>query len=131
MREQGINNVVFKEERIPLAECAWVVSQATVNVMNYEKSFGKWGVSSGKMFQYLAAGKPILCNIDIAYDNVIKDNRLGVSRDILSPEAFVECIRMLAEQPEDDYDAMCARVRNVAKRFDYSVLAAREMELFS
>jgi hypothetical protein len=120
---------VFKEERIPLAECAWVVSQATVNVMNYDKNFGKWGVSSGKMFQYLAAGKPILCNVDIAYDNVIKDNRLGISRNILSAEAYVECIRKLAEQTENEYDAMCARVREVAKLFDYKVLAAREMEL--
>ncbi len=129
VKEQGISNVVFKEERIPLAECAWVVSQATVNVMNYEKNFGKWGVSSGKMFQYLAAGKPILCNVDIAYDNVINDNRLGISRDLLSPEAFVECIRRLAEQPESEYNAMCSRVREVAERFDYKVLAAREMEL--
>ena len=131
VKERGISNVVFKEERISLAECAWVVSQATVNVMNYEKSFGKWGVSSGKMFQYLAAGKPILCNVDIAYDNVIEDNRLGISRDILSPEAFVECIRRLAEQPESEYNAMCTRVREVAKRFDYKVLAACEMELLS
>ena len=129
VKEQGINNVVFKEERIPLAECAWVVSQATVNVMNYENNFGKWGVSSGKMFQYLAAGKPILCNVDIAYDNVIKDNRLGISRNLFSPEAFVECIRRLAEQPESEYNAMCSRVREVAERFDYKVLAAREMKL--
>lgn len=131
VKEQGISNVVFKEERIPLAECAWVVSQATVNVMNYDKSFGKWGVSSGKMFQYLAAGKPILCNVDFAYDNVIKENRLGISRDLHSPEAFVECIRRLAEQPESEFNAMCSRVRAAAERFDYKVLAAREMELLS
>ena len=118
VKGQGIDNVVFKEERIPLAECAWVVSQATVNVMNYEKNFGKWGVSSGK-----------ICNVDIAYDNVIKDNRLGISRDLHSPDAFVECIRRLAEQPESEYNAMCSRVRAVAERFDYKVLAAREMEL--
>lgn len=129
VKEKGISNVVFKEKRISLAECAWVVSQATVNVMNYEKGFGKWGVSSGKMFQYLAAGKPILCNVNIPYDNVIMDNRLGISRDISSPEAFAECIRKLAEQPESEYNAMCARVRKVAAVFDYKVLAEREMEL--
>lgn len=130
VKEHDIKNVVFKEERIPLAECAWVVSQATVNVMNYEKGFGKWGVSSGKLFQYLAAGKPIICNIDIAYDNVIKDNRLGISQDILSPVFFVECIRRLAEQHESDYNAMCTRVRDVAAKFDYKVLATKELELF-
>ncbi len=129
VKEEGISNVVLKEKRIPLCECAWVVSQATVNVMNYQKGFGYMGVSSGKMFQYLAAGKPILCNIDIAYDNVIKDNNLGFAQDIESPEDFAELIRRLAEQPKEEYDAMCKRVREVAKRFDYKVLCAEELKL--
>ncbi len=129
VKEEGSSNVVFKEKHIPLRECAWVVSQATVNIMNYQKGFGYMGVSSGKMFQYLAAGKPILCNIDIAFDNVIKDNNLGYAQDIDSPEAFAELIRRLAEQPKEDYDAMCERVREVAKRFDYKVLCAEELKV--
>ena len=129
VKNNEIVNVVFKEKHIPFEECAWVVSQATVNVMNYEKGFGQFGVSSGKMFQYLAAGKPIVCNVDIAYDNVIKDNNLGFCRDIDSPQEFVDAIKKLAEQPKEEYDAMCVRVREVAKRFDYKVLAARELEV--
>jgi len=129
VKEEEISNVVFKEKRIPLCECAWVVSQATVNVMNYQKGFGYLGVSSGKMFQYLAAGKPILCNIDIAYDNVIKNNNLGFAQDIDSPEGFAELIRRLAEQPKEDYDAMCKRVRETAKRFDYKVLGEEELKV--
>jgi len=129
VKDNHINNVVFKETRIPLEECAWVVSQATVNVMNYEKGFGKWGASSGKMFQYLAAGKPIVCNINIPYDNVIKNDNLGVCRDIETPQEFAEAIRKLAEQPKEEYNAMCERVREVAKRFDYKVLAAQELKI--
>lgn len=127
--DNHIDNVVFKEKRIPLEECAWVVSQATVNVMNYEKGFGKWGASSGKMFQYLAAGKPIVCNKSFGYDNVIEDHYLGVARNIETPEDFADAIRSIAEQPQAEYDAMCNRVREVAKRFDYKVLAALEIEL--
>ena len=129
VKDNHIDNVVFKETRIPLEECAWVVSQATVNVMNYEKGFGRYGVSSGKMFQYLAAGKPIVCNVDIAYDNAIRDNNLGVCRDIDTAEDFAMAIRSLAEQPRASYDAMCERVREVAKRFDYKVLAAQELKI--
>ena len=129
VQEEDITNVFFKEKRIPLCECAWVVSQATVNVMNYQKGFGYMGVISGKMFQYLAAGKPILCNIDIAYDNVIKDNNLGFAQDIDSPEGFAELIRRLAEQPKEEYDAMCKRVRETAQRFDYKVLSAEELKV--
>lgn len=126
---EGISNVTFKEKRIPLCEVAWVVSQATVNVMNYEKGFGHMGVSSGKLWQYLAAGKPILCNIDIAYDDVITDNNLGIAHDIDTAEEFASSIQSLAEQSKADYDAMCSRVREVAKRFDYKNLASQEIEV--
>lgn len=129
VKDNNFDNVVFKENRIPLEECAWVVSQATVNVMNYEKGFGQFGVSSGKLFQYLAAGKPIVCNIDIPYDNVIKDNDLGVCHDLETADDFAMAIRSLAEQPRACYDAMCERVREVAKRFDYKVLAAQELKI--
>lgn len=127
--DKGIKNVHFKEKRIPLCECAWVVSQATVNVMTYEQGFGYMGVSSGKMFQYLAAGKPIVCNIRIAYDDIITDNNLGVARDITKAEDFAAAIRMLAEQPKANYDGMCEQVRQTAERFDYKRLAAEEIKV--
>ena len=129
VKENNISNVVFKELRISFAECAWVVSQATVGIMNYEKGFGRWGVSSGKMFQYLAAGRPIVCNIDIVYDNLIEDNQLGVARDIETPQEFADAIRGIAELPREEYEAICRRVREVAERFDYKMLAKREIEL--
>ena len=129
VKDEGITNVVFKEKRIPLCECAWVVSQANVNIMNYQKGFGYMGVSSGKMFQYLAAGKPIVCNVNIAYDDVITDNNLGIARDIETPEEFAQAIRSVAEQPRANYDAMCERVRQTAERFDYKKLAAEEIKV--
>ncbi len=129
VKDEGITNVVFKEKRIPLCECAWVVSQANVNIMNYQKGFGYMGVSSGKLFQYLAAGKPIVCNVNIEYDDVITDNNLGIARDIETPEAFAQAIRSVAEQPRASYDAMCDRVRQTAERFDYKKLAAEEIKV--
>lgn len=129
VKDEGITNVVFKEKRIPLCECAWVVSQANVNIMNYQKGFGYMGVSSGKMFQYLAAGKPIVCNVNIAYDDVITDNNLGIAHDIETPEDFAQAIRSVAEQPRASYDAMCERVRQTAERFDYKKLAAEEIKV--
>jgi len=129
VKDKKIDNVHFKEKRIPLNEMAWVVSQATVNIMTYEYGFGYMGVSSGKMFQYLAAGKPIVCNIDIAFDNVIRDNELGVAENITTPESFAQAIRNCAELPRYRYDGMCERVRKAAERFDYKSLAAAEIKV--
>lgn len=128
-QSQGLDNVVFKERLVSFAECAWIVSQATVNVMSYEKDFGKYGVSSGKLFLYLAAGKPILCNIDIAYDDVITKHGLGIAKYMVTPEEYVEAFRQLAEQPDEDYAAMCQRVHQAAQEFDYEYLAERELKI--
>lgn len=129
VKNESISNVVFKEKNIPLCEVAWVVSQANVNIMNYQKGFGYMGVSSGKLFQYLAAGKPIVCNVNIAYDDVITDNHLGIGKDIDTPETFAQAIRDVAEQPRASYDAMCERVRRTAERFDYKKLAVEEIKV--
>ena len=129
IKDNHIDNVVFKEKRIAYEECAWVVSKATVNIMNYEKGFGWMGVSSGKMFQYLAAGRPIVCNINIAYDDVITNRNLGVARDLETPEEFAAEIQRIAELSSGEYNAMCQRVRAVGEQFDYKVLAAKETEL--
>lgn len=128
VKDNRLTNVIFKEKHIPFEEVAWVVSQATVNVMNYQKNFGIHGVSSGKMFQYFAAGKPVLCNIKLNYSEISRNN-LGIDRELDTPEQYAAAIRELAEQPQADYDAMCARVRETAKRYDYKILAAKEIEV--
>ena len=38
-------------------------------------------------------------------------------------------IKRLAEQPADEYNAMCQRVRKVAERFDYQKLATSELKV--
>ena len=131
VKDEEITNVIFKEKQIPPCEVAWVVSQANVNIMNYQKGFGYMGVSAGKLFQYLAAGKPIVCNVNIAYDDVITDNQLGIACDIETPEAFAQAIREVVEQPRACYDAMCERVKKTAERFDYKYLAAKEIEVIN
>ena len=128
VRKNHIYNVVFKEKNIPLEEVAWVVSQATVNIMNYEKNFGLHGVSSGKMFQYFAAGKPICCNIKLNYSEISRRN-LGIDRELDTPEQYADAIRQLVEQPAEEYKAMCERVRKAGEDFDYAKLASREIEV--
>jgi glycosyltransferase involved in cell wall biosynthesis len=77
----------------------------------------------------LAAGKPIVCNIDIAYDDVITKHNLGIARYLETPEEYAEAIRQLAEQADEDYAAMCQRTRQVAQEFDYEYLSERELKI--
>lgn len=125
-----IENVIFKEKHISLCEVAYVVSQATVNIMNYQKNFGIYGVSSGKMFQYFAAGRPICCNIKLNYSEITRRN-IGIDRELDTPQNYATAIRELAEQSVDDYHSMCQRVRQAACDFDYKIIASREMDIIN
>ena len=127
-KKQGINNVIFKEMWIPLEEVAYVVSQSSLNIMNYQKGFADYGVSSGKMFQYMAAGKPILCNIRLNYSEICKNN-IGIDRDLDTPEAYVEAIEEIANLPVEEYQAMCERAKEAAKQFDYDVLSEKLIQI--
>lgn len=128
VKDNHIDNIIFKEKQISLSEVAWVVSQATVNIMNYEKKFGEYGVSSGKMFQYFAAGKPICCNISLNYSEISRRN-LGIDKDLDTPQQYADAIRSLVEQPESEYLEMCRRVRQAAMDFDYSILSIKEIDV--
>lgn len=128
VKDKHIDNVIFKERQIPLSEVAWVVSQATVNIMNYERKFGEYGVSSGKMFQYFAAGKPICCNISLNYSEISRRN-LGIDKDLDTPQQYANAIRSLAELPKSEYAEMCSRVRQAARDFDYKHLSKKEIDV--
>ncbi|MDD3945175.1 MAG: glycosyltransferase family 4 protein, partial [Bacteroidales bacterium] len=122
--ENHIDNVVFKNDWIPSYEVPYVVSQASLNIMNYRKGFGQYGVSSGKMFQYFAAGKPLLCNIKINYSDIERFN-LGLDADLDTPEQYANAILSFAQMDSTSYEAMCERVKETAKEFDYDFLSDR------
>ena len=130
MSERNIRNVIFKERRIPLEDVPYVVSKATVNIMNYQKKFGIHGVSSGKMFQYLAAGKPILCNVSLNY-SLISGYNCGIDKDIDTPSEYAECIKRIAESSVSEYQEMCVNARRCAELFDYQLLASKEFNIIN
>lgn len=124
-----IDNVVFKEKSIPLHDVSYVISQARVNMLNYYKNFGLYGVSSGKLFQYLAAGKPICCNVNMKSYDLITRYNLGISKEYCTAQEYADAILSLLDMPQDEYEAMCGRVREVAIQFDYKVLSNKLIEI--
>ncbi len=121
-KENEIDNVIFKEKWIPLKNVPYVLSQSSLNILNYKKDFGIYGVSSGKLFQYLASGKPICANIKMNYC-LIEKNNLGVAKNIETPKEYANAILSLASLDKKSYKAISDRVKEVAREFDYKVLS--------
>ena len=97
----------------------YVLSHSNINILNYQKGFGKYGISAGKLFQSLASGKPIICNVPIAYDDVITNNNLGLADNLDNPEKYAKAILKIYNMNDEDYESMCERVQDTAKHFDF------------
>lgn len=129
-KENSMTNVIFKEKWIPFHNVPYVVSQSDLNILNYQNNFGIYGISSGKFFLYLAAGKPICCNIKISHCEIEKHN-LGIAKNLETPQEYADAILTLGNLGGDGYNAMCNRVKETAKEFDYKVLSSKLLSVLN
>ena len=79
---------------------------------------------------YLAAGKPILCNVKISYCEIEKHN-LGIAKDLETPQEYADAILKLGNLNIDDYNAMCNRVKEIAKEYDYKILSGKLLSVIN
>lgn len=125
-----IDNVTFKEKHLPFHQLPAILCKSSLNVMNYQKDFGDYGVSAGKLFLYLAAGKPILSNVKVNYC-VIGKNNLGISENLNNPLEYADAILRIKNLNEQYYNEMCLRVKEVVKEFDYAKLSGQLIEVLN
>lgn len=123
-QEHNLKNVIFKDKWIDPKYVPSVLSQSYINILNYTENFGKLGISSSKMFQYMASGKPIVCNIDILYSPIAEHN-IGVCHDMEDEKEYADAISSILDLNKDEYNAMCKRAREAAKEYDYPYLAKK------
>ena len=126
--ERRLKNVKFKDKWIDPKYVPYVLSRSYLNILNYTKGFGKYGISSSKMFQYMAAGKPIVCNVDILYSAIVK-HKIGVCHDMENDDAYANAIKSILDLPKSEYDAMCDRAREAVKEYDYPYLTQKMVDV--
>jgi glycosyltransferase involved in cell wall biosynthesis len=86
-------------------------------------------VYPNKVFDYLAAGKPVLLAIDGVIREVVEEARAGIFVTPGNPHALAEAVQQLAEDPQA-CQAMGTRGRSyVESNFNRDDLAAQLLEL--
>jgi glycosyltransferase involved in cell wall biosynthesis len=124
-KENSIDNVAFKQKWIELKYVPYVLSKSSLNVINYMPSdILRYGGSQGKLFQYLASGKPICSNQKMGYC-IIEKNNLGISKSFESNQEFSDALLSFYTMDKNAYKETGERVRKAAAEFDYKVLAER------
>lgn len=129
VHEKGIKNVRFYG-RIEKAKIPYILSNAKVNIFSYKQvNLMKYGGSQSKLFDYLASGRPIICNIRMGYNLVAKFN-CGLITKNQSAKAFADTVQEFYGYKEEQLDEMGNNGRRVAEAYDQPGLVDKLCEVF-
>lgn len=129
--ENGLTNIKLKgyidNKYIP-----YILSRSNASILNYSAKDYNWsrGNSSNKLFEYLAASRPVISTVKMGYD-ILERYDCGVSSDDCTAEKIKESIIQIKELSEDKYSAMCSNARKAAYDFDIPNLANKYLEVIN
>lgn len=124
--DECITNVIFKgcveKKYIP-----YITSKASLNYAHNSASpLFKYGLSFNKIFDYLAAGKPILCDFPANYNPVIM-GEAGVSVESADPKDIARQIEAFVDMEPEKYNQYCNAARRTAEEYDFKRLTKKLM----
>lgn len=128
VRDEGIGNVVFKG-KVGKKYIPYIVSCADLNLGHYTTTdLLQYGASMNKLFDYLAAEKPVLIDFLCAYNPVLECGA-GICVDEPTPELIAQAVEKFSAIDEKQYQVFCDNARLGAQQFDFKALTERLIRL--
>ena len=126
--QKGLNNIVFKgsvdKKYIPS-----ILSKSDLNLFHVnETPILKFGVSPNKLFEYFAAGKPILSDVKAGYD-LIEKYKAGIVLGSQLPQIIADSILEFAQMPAEIYGEYSANAKNAALDYDFKTLTLKLLSI--
>lgn len=110
----GLRNVLFLDP-VPKTELAAIVDEADVGLGVLKDCSLLDSILSNKMFDFIAAGKPVVANLPGDMREILEGERCGRYAPDMSPEGFADTLMELAALPKEELEAMGARGRALAE----------------
>ena len=123
-REENITNVVFKG-KVEKKLVPSIVSQADVNyVHGGEAPLERFGISPNKLFDYFAAGKPILCDFRCPYNPSVT---YGAAKEVpgADPKRVARELERMAGLSRERLRVYCENARRAAEEYDFKRLTQK------
>jgi glycosyltransferase involved in cell wall biosynthesis len=95
---QGLSNIEFLDP-VPKAEVQELLRAADIGIIVHRDTAAVKGVRPNKLFDYMAAGLPILLNLDGEPRRLAEEAGAGVFVEAESAPALVDGLRQLASSP--------------------------------
>lgn len=119
--DEGLTNVVFKG-KVEKKYIPSIVSRANLNFAHNSFTYlFNYGISFNKLFDYFAAGQPILCDFPCRYNPAINYGAGMEVRDA-RPQEIATVIGQLAKLPAEQRQLMGANARRAAEDYDFKRL---------
>lgn len=127
--KENITNFVFKGN-IDKKYIPYVLSKSNLNILNLKPAkTQKYGNSSNKLFEYLAAGNPVIANIDEGKYPIITKYGCGKVVKAGSPSAYAKGIEYFYNLKEDEMLEYKKHAMDTAKKFDTDIINQTWMNL--
>lgn len=126
--EEHIENVVFKG-KVEKKYIPYITSRADLNLAhNTTSPLFRFGISFNKLFDYLAAGKPILSDFPCPYNPAVQASA-GLSVEAPSPGVVAQAVEQFAEMDMERYAAFCRHSQSAAKQYDFYELTKKLVQV--
>lgn len=120
--DENVPNVVFKG-KIDKKYIPYVLSKSNLNVLNLKPAeTQKYGNSSNKLFEYLAAGNPVIANIDEGKYPIITKYGCGKVVKAGSSEEYAKGVEYFAHLDQKEMQGYKDNAIQTAKLFDTDVI---------
>ena len=121
VNEKNLANIVFKGQ-IEKKYIPYILSKSNLNLMHGRLTgLLRFGCSPNKLFDYFAAGKPILSDIPSNYD-LIKKYNCGIVIDNGTVQNLADAIVKVVRLDEKSYGEMCRNAKRAAGDYDFKKL---------
>lgn len=124
VREEQITNVVFKG-RVEKTYIPYITSRADLNLAHNTPSvLFRFGISFNKLFDYLAAGKPVLSDFPCPYNPAV-DGGAGIAVESADPKEIARAVEQFVSLDPESYQMYCRKARKTAEAYDFRRLTEK------
>ena len=124
VRDEKISNVVFKG-KVEKKYIPSIVSRADLNLVHWEQApLLKYGVSYNKLFDYMAAGRPIFSTVCPGY-SIWEKYDCGRDTEDTRPEPLARELEKMAALPPEELSRLGENAREGSRDYDFRVLTQK------
>lgn len=126
--DENITNVKFKgcvdKKYIP-----YIVSCADLNIAhNTPAELFRFGISFNKIFDYMAAGKPILSDFPCPYNPAVQA-KAGIQVETPTAENIAEAVQYFVDVPQSEYWQYCENAKSAARVYAFEELTRKLLSI--